>query len=429
MTRLSLLFLFSLCYISAYAQQRCGTMQVYEKLIARDSNTLPRSILFENALQTQGSSTSPNPKLEPNTGSRNTQAIVVIPVVVHVVYNTSTQNISEEQIRSQISILNSDYRMTNSDTLATGHPFWASTADAAIEFCLATTDPNGNPSNGITRTFTTTTRFDADTIYNWTDVKYTSTGGQDNWDPTRYLNVWVCNLTGPALAFSSFPTELITTPSEDGITVGYRYFGTGGTSISPYNLGRTMTHEVGHWLGLKHIWGDAFCGTDFVVDTKAAESENYGCPSFPQRPTNTCGGDANGEMYMNFMDYVNDNCMNMFTYGQVLRMQNTLTLARPDIASANRCVSTASIHDTHNIKFGLYPIPAQKTLNLYFGNAYEGSLEIRILNSLGQIVQEQSFFSQPESIDLDISSINQGSYFLEVSHQKSKTVKRIVVLN
>jgi hypothetical protein len=129
------------------------------------------------------------------------------------------------------------------------------------------------------------------------------------------------------------------------------------------------------------------------------------------------------------MDYVNDNCMNMFTYGQVLRMQNTLTLARPDIASANRCVSTASIHDTHDIKFGLYPIPAQKTLNLYFGNAYEGNLEIRILNSLGQIIQEQSFFSQPESIDLDISSINQGSYFLEVSDQKSKTIKRIVVLN
>ena len=411
------------------AQHRCGTDKVFEQICLRDSTAISRKLDFEELVNHYESKSALNPKLNEVTNANKATSITVIPVVVHLVYNTTAQNISDAQIRSQINVLNADFRMKNADTLPISHPFWTATADAGIEFCLATTDPNGDPTTGIIRTFTSTTKFDYDTINNWSDVKFTVTGGADNWDPHRYLNVWVCNLTGSVLAISTFPSELVSTPDEDGIVVNFRFVGEGGTSLPPYNHGRTLTHEIGHWLGLAHIWGDAFCGDDFVADTKPAESENYGCPSFPHRPNNLCGGDANGEMYMNYMDYVDDHCMNMFTFGQATKMQATLSTLRSSIVSSHKCTSTAGIEEANLFRFSIYPNPAKDIVEVYFGNQIlSNSTTISIIDEWGEIVFKQSALAVQESIQLDISSLSNGFYTIQISDGIVHGVKRLIVL-
>src|SRR5205085_7351896 len=140
-------------------------------------------------------------------------------------------------------------------------------------------------------------------------VKYTANGGHDAWNRDQYLNIWVCDLSGK-IGYAQFPGGPAAT---DGVVIDYQAFGTLGTASIPFHLGRTATHEIGHWLNLRHIWGDANCGDDLVADTPTQQTDNGGCPSFPHV---TCSNGPNGDMFMNYMDYVNDNCMNMFTAGQ-----------------------------------------------------------------------------------------------------------------
>ncbi|MEM7041014.1 MAG: zinc metalloprotease, partial [Bacteroidota bacterium] len=202
-----------------------------------------------------------------------------------------------------------DFRRNNADRQNTPSAFTGVAADSEIEFCLATTDPNGNPTNGITRTFTNSTSFSANDA-----MKFQSSGGKDAWPTGQYLNMWVCNLGGGLLGYAQFPGS--GSASTDGVVVGYNYFGNTGAVSAPFNKGRTTTHEVGHWLNLRHIWGDANCGNDFVSDTPTQQSDNSGCPN---HPLPSCGN--SGDMFMNYMDYTNDACMNLFTEGQKDRMR------------------------------------------------------------------------------------------------------------
>ncbi|MGL5080480.1 MAG: M43 family zinc metalloprotease [Microcoleaceae cyanobacterium] len=253
--------------------------------------------------------------------------ITVIPVVVHVVYNSSTpeQNISEAQIRSQIDVLNRDFRKQNPDIASIPSVFQALAADARIEFVLATTDPSGNPTNGITRTATTATEFSDDDR-----VKSSAAGGIDPWSSDRYLNLWVCQLSGGLLGYAQFPGGSAAT---DGVVVTHTGFGTMGTAVAPFNLGRTATHEIGHWLNLRHIWGDdgnGCSGSDFVGDTPNQAGPNMGKPSFPRV---TCDNTPNGDMFMNYMDYTDDDSMFMFTVDQVVRMHATLDNERSSLGT------------------------------------------------------------------------------------------------
>ena len=245
-------------------------------------------------------------------GSR---AVVTIPVVVHVVYATSAQNISDALIQAQINQLNLDYAKLNSDASSVPAAFSTVAANTNVQFCLAQRDPSGNASTGIVRKLTTVASFSTNDA-----VKKTSTGGDDAWDATKYLNLWVCNLGGGLLGYAQFPGGPAAT---DGVVVLCTSVGSMTTpgSASPYNFGRTATHEVGHWLNLYHIWGDdgtACTGTDNVSDTPNQSSENYGCPVFPK--TDACSASSPGVMFMNYMDYTDDGCMNMFTAGQATRM-------------------------------------------------------------------------------------------------------------
>ena len=251
--------------------------------------------------------------------------LITIPVVVHVLYRTPIQNISTQQILSQMEVLNHDFRRLNSDTSETPSVFQSIAADCEIEFCLATKDPNGNPSVGITRTPTSVVNI-GDT---W-QFYQSDSGGHDIWDRGRYMNVWVCE-NGDLAGYTFMPGG----PAEyDGIVVDYRFFGTIGTATYPINRGRTLTHEIGHWLGLHHIWGDdlgACSGSDQVNDTPNQADAYEGCPIHPQV---SCGSQ---DMFVNFMDYVFDACMNMFSQGQATRMNNTLFNIRDSLLNSDGC--------------------------------------------------------------------------------------------
>jgi len=255
-------------------------------------------------------------------GASHRAGITQIPVVVHVVYSNAAGNIADAQIQSQIDVLNRDYRANNPDRSNVPGVWSGLIADARIQFVLAQNDPDGNPTDGVTRTATTTQSFGTDDA-----VKSVATGGADGWPSDSYLNIWVCELGGGLLGYAQFPGGPSAT---DGVVILNRAFGTLGTATPPFNLGRSATHEIGHWLNLIHIWGDRLdCkGTDDVDDTPTAQAPNYGKPAFPHV---SCNNGPNGDMFMNYMDYVDDDAMFMFTQGQVARMAATLDGPRAGI--------------------------------------------------------------------------------------------------
>lgn len=235
--------------------------------------------------------------------AQKVDGVITIPVVVHVVYRTATENITDGQIATQMQVLNDDFRRLNADADNT----WSQAADTEIQFCMASVDPNGNATNGITRTQTTVNGFGTND-----GMKFNSSGGKDAWPTGDYLNMWVCNIGGGILGYAQFPGGSAAT---DGVVMGYQYFGTTGTAQAPFDGGRTTTHEVGHWLNLRHIWGDGACGQDdFVADTPASDAANYGCATGHVSCSST-------DMVQNYMDYSDDGCMNLFTAGQTARMR------------------------------------------------------------------------------------------------------------
>jgi hypothetical protein len=285
----------------------CATMDVHRRLLTMSPEYARNRDLIENqALRF----------VDLRTG------VTRIPVVVHVVWNTPAQNISDAQIASQIDVLNHDFRRTNPDVSSTPAPFLPLTADARIEFALANVDPHGAPTSGIERRQTSVTSFSDNDA-----VKAASTG-MDAWPASDYLNIWVCPLGGGLLGYAQFPGGPAAT---DGVVILQSAFGTIGTAAAPFNLGRTATHEIGHWLNLNHIWGDdgtGCTGTDNVADTPNQGGFNTGVPTFPHV---SCGNGPNGDMFMNYMDYVDDRAMFMFTAGQVGRMQACLDGPRSTI--------------------------------------------------------------------------------------------------
>ncbi len=316
--------LFIINIISISAQEKCGTY-VYEKYLYEKE--LKYKLARENVNKETHLWTQNNPL-------HIKKSIITIPVVVHVVWNTNQENISDNQIISQIDVLNADYRRTNVDAINTPSVWNSIAADCEIEFCLANTDPQGNNTTGITRTQTSQTSFSISS----NNLKSSANGGKDPWPQDDYLNIWVCDLSGGILGYATPPSNFIS--SYDGVVIGYRYFGTMGTAQNPYNKGRTATHEVGHWLNLDHIWGDNTCGNDQVSDTPEQEEANYSCPSFPHN-ANSCGtNNPNGDMFMNYMDYTNDGCMNIFTQGQKTRMISAINQYRPNLLNHNLCGNT-----------------------------------------------------------------------------------------
>jgi hypothetical protein len=314
----------------------CGQMIGFEERLKTDAQF--RDDL--EALEKQTAQYIGMLKERNNTDFRST--VVTIPVVVHVVNKNAAENVSDAQIQSEIDALNNIYRMMNADVSTVPSPFNGLAADIMVQFTLAQRDPNCQATNGITRTSTTVSSFNnaptAATPQTRNAVKFTASGGRDGWPSDRYLNLWVCDLAGGLIGYASFPSDLAARPTEDGVVMDFMGFGTIGSLYADLNLGRVCTHEVGHWLNLRHIWADEndCTGSDFVDDTPNQQGNNTGCPGFPR--TDLCSATSPGVMFMNQMDYTNDACRRMFTIGQSDRMAATLFTLRSSILSSQGAI-------------------------------------------------------------------------------------------
>lgn len=309
------LALFFALLTAAQSTEQCGTMSVWEQQV-QDNPQLKQNLdRIERQIQQRLSQRS-----------AMDSSVIVIPVVFHIVHNGEPvgtgPNISDAQVLSQLEVLNEDFRRLNADTVNTPNVFKPVAADTKIEFCLATQAPNGAVSSGINRV--------NGGRANWSTGDIQSTLKPSTvWDADKYLNFWVVNFSSSSLlGYAQFPGG---NKQTDGVVVGYRFVGRSPHNpfSGNYNGGRTGTHEVGHWLNLRHVWGDGPCAQDdFVDDTPLSDASNSGCPS-----TNSCTDTPidHPDMVENYMDYTHDDCMNIFTQGQTDRMRAAIQAARPQL--------------------------------------------------------------------------------------------------
>jgi hypothetical protein len=386
-----------ICCQSLLAQRECATTQYVQEQRSLQPLMEQQLISVENQVQ-KNSSPSATARLSAST-------VVKIPVVVHVVYSNASQNISDEQVKSQIEALNRDFRRRNEDSAHTPASFRGVAADVMIEFYLATADPFGRPTTGIVRNKTTISEWRMDD-----KIKSVETGGADAWDSHSYLNIWVGQMR-TLLGYSSMPG---CSPEKDGIVISTDVFGTLNRS-GVYNMGRTLVHETGHWLGLKHIWGDTHCGDDNVDDTPKQGGFTTGCPTGVR---STCSN--TGDMYMNYMDFTNDACMNLFTYGQRNRMRALFMDggAREtflDSKGLNAPWSAPLIAEgTSPSSFSAYPNPAQNFIKIQLDTDNRTASTIDVINLSGATVKREKITGSNASLNL--SGLSAGIYYLQVNN-------------
>ncbi len=345
---------------------------------------------------------------------------IVIPVVVHILWNNAGQNISDAQVLSQLAVLNNDFNLANADRNKIPSYFSSLAANCGISFALAKMDPAGRPTTGIVR------KQSGVAVFNFDDkAKSSTTGGDDAWSADNYLNIWVCNLVSGISGYASAPGG----PKEnDGVVISTGVFGTLNIS-GPFNKGRTAVHEIGHWLNLRHIWGDASCGDDKVDDTPTQQGANRGCNSGEKF---TCGSTAHGDMYMNYMDFSDDACMYMFTNGQRSRMRALFETGGPrnSILFSTALNSTGlPLQDTLPVAAGfdllLYPNPATNNLRVQVnGTINAGSSKIYLLNATGQLLKTVNCTTKLQQ--LDISSLPAGLYFIKMDGMQAGGMKKFV---
>jgi Pregnancy-associated plasma protein-A/Secretion system C-terminal sorting domain len=403
-TKLSLALFFFAITFQVAAQRACSSFS-YQQQEIKQSPSLAAVFNGVETFTRQYLSDNNNAVMARTAGGTAVIKVIKIPVVVHILYHGPSENISDAKVMGQLDILNRAFRRTNADTTKTPSRFKAVAADCEIEFQLAVSDPRSKNTSGIIRKYTP--------ISVWEDndkMKFSSEMGDDAWDSRSYLNIWVCNLDRVA-GYATMPGG----PAEkDGIVLDFPVFGTGGAA--GFDMGKTAVHEVGHWLNLKHLWGDDYCGDDGVNDTPKQGGYNSGCPSGIQL---SCGTDPNGDMYMNYMDFTSDACMNLFTLGQKARMRalfvaggarNAILLSK-GLQQARVFESPLPDQPPTWLHYQLYPNPASNamTLDLAYDIRWIGKT-LRVLNLQGQLMMQVPVSSKIQRID--ISQLKPGMYFL-----------------
>lgn len=396
--------------------------------------------------------------------------IYEIPVVFHIVYNTPEENLPDSVIENQLEILNAAFRRTNADAANTREEFLDIVGDAEIEFKLAEFDPEGNPTSGITRTNTDVTHFGGllpygpgqnsqiiqwvndSLFYNYFRLSDPEEGGIAAWDPASYLNIFIGDLrifepefddfeelvyfglATPPLDHFNWPSGLLPTASniEDGVFMHYVNIGSNNPNSfpAPYNVfngitntGKMLVHEVGHYLGLRHIWGDGPCSADdFIEDTPNANIDSqWTCDTEANTCTDDIGGVDLPNMIENYMDYSTGDCQNAFTVGQIELMRSVLVDYRPELAEVFVGLEEQDLKS----ELKLYPNPNSGQFNIEFERASEIA-HLRILNGIGQAIHSQSVSGDALiSLDLELSP---GIYFVELSPEgQQPQVERVVV--
>jgi hypothetical protein len=426
-----------LIHLTAIAQSDCRFNEYKQELLRNSPGLSTRVQEIESFTRTQlqhrGGMTT--------TGSGNTlhgdgatmpagghsidaQSVITIPVVVHIVYNSAAENISDAQVGSQLAVLNRDYRKLNADTTGIPGCYRSRAADCGFRFALANVDVNGVATSGILRKHTTIQAFGVND-----DMKYATKGGDDAWDRDSYLNIWVVNLTNGILGYSS----VVGGPKDtDGVTILYTAFGTTGTAAAPFNLGRTATHEIGHWLNMIHTWGDADCGTDDVDDTPQQEAATRGNPS---GIVVSCGNAPFGNMYMDYMDFTDDIGMHMFTNGQRDRMRTLFTeggfryplLSSTAVTTTPVSTTTPPISGTtgdSSQSLSLYPNPAVSGVSVTMTDGSSIGSIMDVYNQTGQKIMSVRITQQ--SFQLNVSSLSKGMYFIRINGGKQKSIFKLV---
>lgn len=331
---------------------------------------------------------------------RTQQGVLVIPVVFHNLYHLPSDKITDQQVQAQLKTLNECFRMRNADTVNTRPVFRPFAADCEIEFRLAISDPRRRATSGIVRKYTP--------IQSWKmgdDMKFTNKMGADAWDSKSYLNIWICRLD----KFAGYASVLGADPAVDGIVLDLGAVGGGQ---------KTLVHEVGHWLGLKHLWGDTYCGDDEVSDTPKQASYTPGCPTTLRI---TCGNNPTGDMYNNYMDFTSDACMTLFTEGQKRRMRSLLStggmragllqsagLKLPLIAEM-----PVAEEDPTWLETKVFPNPATDVmqLDLTYDPRWVGQ-PFRVVDLQGRVRQQGSI--QAKVHRLQLIGLERGYYLLEI---------------
>ena len=365
---------------------------------------------------------------------------ITIPIVVHVIYRQSHSNpgigtnIPNFQIEDQIRILNEDYSKTNSEfPNPPRNTFVNSAGNPDLKFCLATTDPDGNSTTGIARTLSSKNNFLYPSESN--DMKKNNTGGINGWPPSKYLNIWVCDLSSSGnttvLGYAYLPGLQSWNAWKDGLVVDFQYFGTTGNASSSSD-GRTPTHEVGHFLGLNHTFCESqsggCCDNDDsnVYDTPATDDVYFGNVN-ANTNNNTCNDLLYGfssdllDMDENFMAYSNHTWM--FSNDQVSEMMATLNGYRSNLKNSDVSVNCTGIVSNNNIdnkRFKIYPNPS----NGKFIVMTENNVKIEILNILGNIIYQSNNTSTQE---IDLSFVENGIYIININSDNERFTEKIII--
>lgn len=417
MQKASLVFWFVACWLghsfTAMAQQRCGQDYIVKTSIEKISNYQSKAAENETLIASLTH--------KDDIGLRN---VLYIPVVVHVVYYNIDEKISEAKVKSQIEVLNADFaHLIIPGTIP--EEFAQSYQDVGIRFCLADKDPDGNQTTGITYNETTYSNIGLKTdAQGRKRIHHTHLGGADAWPTDRYLNIWVCRVD-EYLGYATGPDNILL-PEEDGVVINFANFG----NIEPidpngrYNMGRTTTHEVGHYFGLLHLWGKnaSGCGDDLVEDTPLQGNPHYGCPTYPQISCMT------SNMYMNFMDYADDACMYFFTKGQGARMRAVLENFRKGLLNQNtQCssdsVSKRSLKDRIKLKNTL----VNGEITLIQSDGLNEVLHIELFDESGRLIKKYTKIAQSE-FNLQYNRvIAPGMYFLRIKSAHDQTTLKLFI--
>ena len=412
----------------SYSQERCGFSTGNKLKQLKNPNWIKQQAEFEFQLREFQNN-------QKGQNSRVTDKVYRIPVVVHVVHNNDSNfiggsnntNISDEQIKTQIRVLNEDYRRKVGTNGFNSNPIGA---DMEIEFELALKDPNGNATTGITRTYNAKPSF---------DLQYENQllANLIHWNYEKYLNIWVVKSKNGTIGYSEFPYDsklvgLDSTPDDiagqqifDGVVIDYQNFGVCcGSLRSSYNLGRTTTHEVGHWLGLLHPNGDEVCGNDYCNDTPQIERMNDGTTC--NRLTSNCGGIVRTNLIENFMDYSPDRCMNIFTLDQKNRtraaIQNSLRRQR-------LIQSLEPLEEKEALTISVIPNPVSNFSKVKVLFKGEKKIILSIFDLSGVLIYEEDYEGQKSNIyGIKTEKLKTGTYLLRVRAGDEMSTQRIIVI-
>ena len=411
--------------------KKCNTTYLVNKAIVEDYN-------YKIGIE---ESNNKNNNWIKNNKSNITKETLIIPTVVHVIYRNSHSNIgsgtniSDAKIEDAIRILNEDYSKTNPEfPNPPRNTFVNYAGNPNLQFCLATEDENGNPTNGITRTSTNKQNYDPDSESN--DMKRNNTGGKDGWDPSRYLNIWVCDLAvtgsgGMVLGYAYLPGLPSWMAWRDGLVVDYQFFGTIQGSIGD---GRTATHEIGHYLGLQHTFCESSSGgccdndDNNVSDTPATSGVYWGGVN-SNTNNNSCNDLLYGfssdllDMDENYMSYAQNTWM--FSNSQCSAMNATLNGYRSSLKNSNVTVNCSGTGTgTNNIleQTKVYPNPN----NGIFEIETQPNSYILIRNTIGKLVNKP-FYSDKNKIIISLENIMSGIYYIEIIRDNQKEIQKIII--